>query len=288
MKKIYVVIGIVILFLGASVLQTTIAVKIQKTSSYISNQDILYVDDDGNDYPDPDSNTIQGAIDIASTGDEIRVYKGNYPENVVVDRKLSIIGGWNGTSTIDGGGSGNVVKIIATAPNVRIENFTITNSGNNVNGKKYEAGIHILSGLNIIFGNNISYNLGDGIYISNSAGNQISENEISNNGFDGIGLFSVASGANSISGNKIYDNGNDGIQMFQGHSNFIRENTISGNKNGIHFRRSRFNLIEKNYIGNSDENGIFFELLCIANSIIRNNITGNTGFFKWMERKLLG
>jgi len=276
MKKILVILGIVVLFLGASAIPAIPAVNIQKTLAITSMQNIWNVDDDGIEHTTPDFNKIQDAIDNANSGDEIRVYAGNYLENVVIDKRLDLIGGWNGTSTIDGGGSGNVVKITSSANNVNIKKFTITNSGNYGVGKVFDAGIHILSGLNIITDNIISNNLGDGIYLSNSAGNEISNNIIINNDYDGIGLFSIISGGNTISGNTIQDNGNDGIFMLQGHSNFMRKNNITGNKeNGIHLKRSRLNKIEKNYIGNSDIHGIYFEFLCIGNSITQNNISGN-------------
>jgi len=285
MKKVIIVIGTIILFFGVSVIPSISAVNKQKTLNIATMPNIWYVDDDGIDYPTPDYYKIQDAIDNATGGDEIRVYAGYYPENVVVNKRLELIGGWNGTSTIDGGGSGNVVKIMGIASDVKIENFTIQNSGNYEAGKVFDAGIHVLSSLNKIINNNISNNKGDGIYLSSSAGNEISGNVIINNDYDGIGLFSIISGGNTISGNTIEDNGYDGIYLYRGHGNFIRENNISGNKgNGIHFQRSRLNLIEKNYIGNSDKYGIYFEFFCIANSITWNNITGNTDqglFFKF-------
>jgi len=282
MKKILIITGIVIIFFGVCVISNISAVNTQETFEVETMLKIWYVDNDGNDYPNPDFYKIQDAIDNASGGDEIRVYAGYYPENVVVNKKLDLIGGWNGTTTIDGGGIGNVIKIIGSASNVKIENFTIKNSGDYAEGNVYDAGIHVLSSLNTIKGNNISYNKGNGIYLSNSAGNEISGNIILNNDNDGIGLFSIVSGGNTFSENTIEDNGNNGIFVFRGHSNFIRENTIKDNKgNGIHLQRSRLNLIEKNYIGNSEKYGIFFEFFCIANSITKNNITGNgdQGFF---------
>ncbi len=283
MSKIFVVIGIVALFFGASVIPTIPAIDTQKSPVGTPIANVWYVDDDGNDYPNPDFNNIQDAVDAASGGDEIRVYAGFYPENVNIDKTLDLIGGYNGTSIIDGGGNGNTVKL--SGANSRIEKFTIQNSGDYEEGKVYDAGIHVISSLNTITNNNIIDNLGDGIYISNSAGNEITYNVISNNAYDGIALFSIISGGNTISENTIEDNGNDGIYTFRGHSNFIRENTISGNaENGIHLQRSRLNTIEKNFIGNSDNYGIFFEFLCIANSINRNNISGNINqglFFKF-------
>ncbi len=275
MNKIFVVIGIVVLFFGASVIPTISAIDTKKSPVGTAMANVWHVDDDGNDYPNPDFNNIQDAVDAASGGDEIRVYAGFYPENVNVDKSLDLIGGYNGTSTIDGGANGNTVKLSAASS--RIEKFTIQNSGDYEEGNVYDAGLHILSSLNSIIGNNIIDNLGDGIFISSSAGNQIKGNTISDNAYDGIGLFSIVSGGNTISGNTIEDNGYNGIYMFRGNGNFILENTISGNtENGIYLWRSRLNTIEKNFIGNSSSYGIYFELLCIANSMNFNNISGNT------------
>jgi len=270
-KKIAIV-GILLIFLGASVFPTAIGITNDPASSM---RKIWYVDDDEVDYPGADFNTIQEAIDAAALNDEIRVYKGYYTENVVVDKKLTITGGFNGTSTIDGGGIGNTVKIIGTAPNVVFEKFTVTNSGNLVDKHDYNAGIHVLSGLNHISSNTITNNLGDGIYVSNSAGNEIKKNTISNNGIDGIGLFSIASGANIISENDIIDNANDGILILRGHSSVIQLNNISGNNIGIHLKRARLNGIENNFIGNSVSYGLFFEFFCVGNSLMGNDINGN-------------
>jgi parallel beta-helix repeat protein len=277
--KKYVIIGIVLLFVGASAIPTVTAEDLKKSPVEIMPA-VWHVDDDGNEYPNPDFNEIQDAIDAATGGDEIRVYAGFYDENINVDKSLDIIGGFNGTSVIDGGGNGNTVTLIATS--VRIEQFTIQNSGGAESGKIVDAGISIQSGLNVINQNRVEDNLGDGIFLTGAAGNEITNCYILNNSKDGIGLSSILSGGNTISGNTIGDNGEDGINMFRGHSNFMRDNIISGNQeNGIHLLRSRLNTIERNYIGNSGNYGIYFELICLANSISRNNITGNTnqGFF---------
>jgi len=275
MIKKLVIIGIFLIFLGASILPATIAITEPINSP---TRKIWYVDDDDVDYPGADFDNIQDAVDAAILGDEIRVYKGYYTENVVVDKKLTITGGFNGTTTIDGSGTGDVVRLTAAAPNTKIEKFTITNSGNVIDKKSYDAGIHVLSGLNVITDNNISDNLGDGIFLTNSAGNTISENLISNNGIDGIGLSSIAAGANTISSNDILDNANDGIYIIQGHSSIIQGNIISGNNIGIHLKRSRLNRIEENFIGNSVGDsgyGLFFEFFCLANTLTSNNISGS-------------
>jgi parallel beta-helix repeat protein len=276
MKNKFVIIGIVLLFLGASVVHA----EDLKQSPVEIMPKVWHVDDDGVEYPNPDFYDIQDAIDAATGGDEIWVYAGFYAENVNVDKSLILIGGFNGTSVIDGGGSGNTVTL--SAASISIEKFTIQNSGDVETNKVIDAGIGINSGLNSVTQNVIVDNLGEGIFLSSAAGNEISNNIISDNVLDGIAIFSVLSGGNTISENIIENNGEDGINIFRGHSNFIRDNTISGNQeNGIHLQRSRLNTIERNFIGNSGNYGIYFEHLCSVNSIHRNNISGNTdqGFF---------
>ena len=187
MNKKFVIIGIVILFFGASVIP---AEDIEKSSVEIMPK-VWHVDDDGNEYPNPDFNKIQDAIDAATGGDEIRVYAGFYSENIDVDKSLDLIGGFNGTSVIDGGGTGNTVKL--STASIRIEEFTIQNSGGAETGRIIEAGVSITSGLNTVKQNRIIDNLGDGVFLSSAAGNEITNNIISNNAYDGIGLLSIIS-----------------------------------------------------------------------------------------------
>ena len=46
---------------------------------------------------------IQDAIDVANTGDTIRVYDGIYKENVKVNKRVILIGNGTLKTTIDGG-----------------------------------------------------------------------------------------------------------------------------------------------------------------------------------------
>jgi nitrous oxidase accessory protein NosD len=81
--------------------------------------------------------TIQDAINAASDGDVILVQAGDYDENLVITRPLTLSGGWDedfeeqhpGDSTINGGQSGRVISITldSSAKVVRIDGFTIVN-----------------------------------------------------------------------------------------------------------------------------------------------------------------
>lgn len=79
--------------------------------------------------------TIQAAIDAAGAGDTVRVVAGVYTENIVLDKNLLLLGGFDDstltartprTSIIDGGGRDIVVKI-SNGARVTVDGFTITN-----------------------------------------------------------------------------------------------------------------------------------------------------------------
>jgi len=96
--------------------------------------------------------SIQEAINSASVGDEILVYPGTYYENIVVDKRLDLIGLKN--PVIDAGGDyfkGPGVTILADG--VLMEGFTIVNSTNTAGDPLSGAGVFVRSNNNTINGN---------------------------------------------------------------------------------------------------------------------------------------
>ena len=66
--------------------------------------------------------TIQAAIDAANATDTIIVHEGTYPENVLVNKSLTL---HNGSLPVIDGMGGTAITI--TAENVTIDGFNITN-----------------------------------------------------------------------------------------------------------------------------------------------------------------
>ena len=86
-----------------------------------------------------DHTSIQDAIDAAGSGDTIRVWEGTYTENVVVDKRMDLVGNGSGETTIDGERISDVVRI--TADRVNISGFRMINA--RMAWPEYCAGIRV-------------------------------------------------------------------------------------------------------------------------------------------------
>ena len=202
---------------------------------------------------------IQLAIDNASDGDTVNVEAGTYYENIIINKKIKLVGAGINKTTIDGRGKNDVILI--TASDVMVCHFGITNSGNNYN----EGGIHII----------------------NTEMCRIDKNYIFNNS---IGIFFSNSNDSFIINNTCIYNRNDDIRVY-GSSNTITNNTCKSNRaNGIRSGGSH-NIITNNLCCYSRDIGIdvsgnentISNNICNVNSNFgikvggsQNNITNNT------------
>lgn len=123
-------------------------------------------------YPDDFPGTLEQAIysETVKDGDRIIVRNGIWHEHLNVNKSITLEGGLGGPTTLDGEGTGTVIKI--TASNVTILNFRIQN-GND--------GIRIRSSDNILTNNIITSNRDHGIYIASSSNNSLSNNAMTGN-----------------------------------------------------------------------------------------------------------
>jgi parallel beta-helix repeat protein len=121
MKRKCLAIGIILLFIGTTIIPTT-AQKIEKSSSSSSRGNWLYVGGSG----PGNYTTIQDAMSNATDGDTIFVYSGIY-STLTIRKSLTIIGENESTTIIDGNGSDGVVAIEAN--DVNLYGFTIQNGG---------------------------------------------------------------------------------------------------------------------------------------------------------------
>lgn len=209
--------------------------------------------------------SIQTAIDDADNGDTIFVYDASSPylENIVINTSINLKGENRNTTIIDGSVNGNAVNI--SVDYVNIDGFTIQSSKDIY----FSIGIYIISSKNKITNNLISSNY-DGIHLSHSNGNAISNNDILNNGRTGILLEN--SNANTINDNNISSNNNFGLFYYYSNDNIINYNNISKNKwDGMVFRYSSSNQIFGNIISGSFYYGVNLQSTNNTNNVFYYN-----------------
>ena len=250
------IIGVIILILLLSSI-------IPITSSYeISSNNIIYVDDDdGADYT-----RIQDAIDNASDGDTIFVYDGIYYENLIIDKKLDLIGENINSAIIDGSNGRHVVSLKYNG--INLSKFTIRN------GRHTACGIIIESDDNLISNNIIISNTQSGILIDKSNNNRIEDNIITQNLWYGIQI--VNSDINNIINNVISSNIDAGISLTsRSNGNNITRNIIKFNQfQGIDINSCYQNTIHENHISN---NKVGIEIMASYDNIFsRNNLISNS------------
>ncbi|MBN2488247.1 MAG: right-handed parallel beta-helix repeat-containing protein [Methanosarcinaceae archaeon] len=151
----------------------------------------------------PDNfSTIQEAVYVSRNGDTVLVFSGTYPENVIVNRSISVIG--EGIPLVNStGGTGFTV----TSEACTIEGFNITNA----NGIGY-AGIKLESDQNVLRNNSLVGNY-YGIYLASSDNNTLFNNSCMNNTDSGICLSSSMNSTifnNTCNNNSAFGGGEGG------------------------------------------------------------------------------
>jgi parallel beta-helix repeat protein len=218
------------------------------------------------DYP-----SIQAAIDAAEPGDTIFVENGTYLENVVVNKKISLIGESVEKTIVDGMNNTHTIDVLAD--DVEIANFTVTDSGTDY---PY-SGIFLDNAQDSrVIDNNVSVNNGIGIFVAWGSNNTIVHNIASHNGQVGIRVDGHDSPA-LLENNTIEYNQLDGIFTYNAHDVIIQENTISNNgQNGIALQGTSLNITVR---GNLIESNAWHGIEVVSDTsdcnILRNNVTAN-------------
>jgi len=239
-----------------------------------------------------DSTTIQGAINLANSGDTVIVDAGTYSESVAIDKPLILLGAksnvdsrngaWGSEDiTIINAGEGNN-GILITSSDVTVNGFKIIESGSDAEvfslDYPFESAIYIynesieLENIHIIY-NWIDDNYGAGIIIRYVNAPVVEYNYISNNGAGvwasaGIGGQELTNG--SFSYNEITNSISYGIYFGGGKVGSLPKNTT-----GV--------LISHNNIHNNEKYGLqlygYYEPISVFNSgvILENNAFHDNG-----------
>jgi len=168
----YLVMGLIVLFIGASVLPNISG----NSTTYFKPMILgnwLYVGGSG----EGNYTWIQDAVDNASPGDTIYVYSGIYEENLFIEtNSLSLIGEDKEATIIIGNGNKHTILVELTK-DVSITGFSITTESE----ESVYGGIFISNSKNTLIQNNIIFENGQGINCKDSISFNISNNKIFNN-----------------------------------------------------------------------------------------------------------
>jgi parallel beta-helix repeat protein len=212
--------------------------------------------------------SIQEAIYNSNQSDKILVYAGNYSENLIINRSISLIGLDKNNVTIFG--DDGLYSILIKSSNVTISGFNI---------KKGNVGI-LLSGSDYMFCNitqNIITKSYEAIRMINTSNNNISNNFFNSN--NNFGIVMYESSNNEIINNtfidvnkamflgrwsnfnKIYKNNfsgyNYGIHLDYSFNNRIKNNLINYGDFGVYLTSSKYNNISYNFISCNNQIGIY-------------------------------
>jgi len=220
---------------------------------------------------------IQSAIDAPETldGHMILVDNGVYYENLLVNKRLSLIGESRESTVVDGNRTGNVINV--TANDVLVSTFKIRNGRQDW----YSGGIYITGCSGVVVQNNSIVDNSFGVRADGSYGDTenltIDSNYIEGNFFGGVGL---ASSCNSnITLNNIENNGPNnqhaGIYLSNCINNTVCTNRLTNNWCGIFLEEALNTTITLNDIRANPYGGIYLAG-ALNNSIYHNTLINNT------------
>jgi parallel beta-helix repeat protein len=258
---------IVILIINSNINYTIYA-------NYSNKSKTIFVDDDNINGPFDGSffhpfNSISDGINHASTDDVIFVFSGIYTENLILAKKLSLIGEDKDTTIINGNSLGNVIQIYGD--NIEISGFTIQNSG--IDNLNFYAGIKVF-GNNIIIYDNIITNCFDGISLLFTYKSKLFDNKIFYN--LRYGLLIDHSEEFNIFNNYVFSNSRYGFYVFNSiNGKLYRNNIYLQNNTGIGITLSEKLNISYNNIFNNIENGLYLINQNINCMIFLNTIINN-------------
>ena len=217
--------------------------------------------------------SVQQAIDRAAAGDEVRVQRGTYRENLRITRPLRLVG--EGRPVIDGGGQGDTIRVTAT--DVTIDGLIVRESGQSLIGQN--AGIYLQPGAHraVVRHCDLVHNL-FGLWIEKADDVRIEHNLIT-------GLREVASSQRG-NGVQLYNTerahiiGNqisfvrDALYVDVSHHAEFRGNRLHHSRYGTHYMNSYHNVWEDN---DSYLNRGGLALMEVRDQVVRNNRAwGNT------------
>lgn len=205
--------------------------------------------------------TIQEAVNSASSGDTIIVNEGDYRENIVISKPLTLKSSKGlDASVVHAAIPGKPVFEVKDVRGAEIAGFTATGS--------LIAGIYIDTSDNVIIKDNKAIDNGSGIILSSSNNNTLANNVAGPN--KQYGIYLKSSTKNTLDKNNVRSNMDTGIFLSSSNHNSLTGNNVNLNKwNGILLWSSNANTLK----GNKALRNMFAIVLSDSND---NTLTGNS------------
>jgi nitrous oxidase accessory protein len=217
--------------------------------------------------------TIAAALETARAGDVIEVHEGIYEGNLLLDKRVSLVG--IGRPCLRGSGRGSVVLVSTDGCSIR--GFTIEHSGGDLQNE--DSGILLRSNGNHLEDNSLRDVL-YGVYLYRARRNTIRRNTVEGRGElelgeRGAGLHLWDSPDNLLEDNTI-SRARDGLYIQSSPGSTIRRNRVSRLRYGVHYMFSDSNEFEDNIF----EYNVAGAAIMYSNDITfrRNAFVHNRGF----------
>jgi parallel beta-helix repeat protein len=223
--------------------------------------------------------TINDAIIEANTGDTILVGTGTYPENLLIDKSINLIGMGIGNTIIEG--SGTLIEVSGREEYFPPAIITIGGeldmgiSSRDINRDTNPIVSDVsISGFSIVYPED--FVLSDGLTNMRATGTSALDLIRADDGketvyIENFGVIINGSSSCEISNNEIITYGGAAIALSSSSNNNISDNLVRKNEFGIILEYSDNNYIEDNQISESNSGIILFGD-CRSNSIHGNSI----------------
>jgi nitrous oxidase accessory protein len=201
---------------------------------------------------DADFPLIAPAIAAAAEGDEIRVRGGVYREDLVIEKRVAIVG--EGHPVLFGTGTGTVIDVRVHGCIIR--GLTIDGTGVGATNEM-DAAIRLSSNGNTV-ASNIMRRVFYGVVIAGGADNTIFDNDIE-------GLLDLPFGRRG-----------DGIYVYRGPRNLVVRNRIVGQRDAIFLQYAHNGRVEANVVSASRYglHDMFSDGTIIRGNIFRTSLVG--------------
>jgi nitrous oxidase accessory protein len=209
-----------------------------------------------------DGNSVQATIDAAAEGDVVVVPAGRYEEHVRIEHRITLRG--RGRAVIDGGGEATVVTVVAAG--AVIEGLTIRGSGTDL-GASHSCIYTEPSATGVVVRDNRLADCAFGIWIHESDRAIVTGNRVE--------------GRRDV---RVADRGN-GIHLFDASFLEVRDNVVTGARDGIYVSATDDSLIADNRTVEV-RYGIHY-MYSQRNTVSGNHALDNTGGIALMQSREL-